>query len=434
MIQFAIQITDKDWGGKQIILENVSESSIQKTLSITTHPVVSGDEIADHFYKNPATMSFSGTISLNGSKPVILNSLPQDTPLRSYQKFFEKLQDEGHLCDIVKIQRGEDGNTRFLKRENMVLSSISWTENINTLDFSFSWTQALTVEASEYVPDETDTDLPKVDEAPTVSFSERAIDWTYVEANIFADLIYQSLLQKELLQYIVEKRGNIPIIKSEDNKERLFNVSGIAIKIPTDTNVWYGILQGIGFVTLPIGWFFPQFSLYGNYPFTYSGIESIDDKTCKRLSDFLSLLHENFLNYDKLMTVYQIATNSEQDVIVGIQNKFYLFQIRWDNINQTYKLDIVDYSLTEKENTAPSLGGLSDMRSAITDYSQATNNNAILKAPTGEYVHCIRYPTKNDTYNLKNYSFVVSPPDKTPDEFWNKIWEIATISFRGRPD
>ena len=96
MTQFAIQITDKDWGGKQIILENVSESSIQKTLSITTHPVVSGDEIADHFYKNPATMSFSGTISLNGSKPVILNSLPQDTPLRSYQKFFEKLQDEGH--------------------------------------------------------------------------------------------------------------------------------------------------------------------------------------------------------------------------------------------------------------------------------------------------------------------------------------------------
>ena len=49
MTQFAIQITDKDWGGKQIILENVSESSIQKTLSITTHPVVSGDEIADHF-------------------------------------------------------------------------------------------------------------------------------------------------------------------------------------------------------------------------------------------------------------------------------------------------------------------------------------------------------------------------------------------------
>ena len=154
------------------------------------------------------------------------------------------------------------------------------------------------------------------------------------------------------LEEMAEKLKANTMSKGVTENDRLFNVSGIAIKIPTDTNVWYGILQGIGFVTLPIGWFFPQFSLYGNYPFTYSGIESIDDKTCKRLSDFLSLLHENFLNYDKLMTVYQIATNSEQDVIVGIQNKFYLFQTRWDNINQTYKLDIVDYSLAEKENTA----------------------------------------------------------------------------------
>ena len=78
-MRFAVQIFDKT-DNRKIYLENVSDSQITKNITITTHPVVSGEEIADHYYKEPITMTINGVISLNGSKSEVLEGSTVRTP------------------------------------------------------------------------------------------------------------------------------------------------------------------------------------------------------------------------------------------------------------------------------------------------------------------------------------------------------------------
>ena len=204
-MRFAVQIFDKT-DNRKIYLENVSDSQIAKNITITTHPVVSGEEIADHYYKEPTTMTINGVISLNGSKSEVLEgSTVKGNPrmLRRFEEVFERVQNDGHLCDIVKIQRGESGSYRFSKRENMVLTAVTWTEGINTLGFNMTFTQALIVDQTIFEDDNridtgktdrdnnntlTDETLPNVNVPDKTSFAREIVDWDVVEAQIVASL------------------------------------------------------------------------------------------------------------------------------------------------------------------------------------------------------------------------------------------------------
>ena len=69
-----------------LYFDYVGENSVTLNTTITEHPLVSGDMIADHQYIEPATASFSGTFSLYGNKKsyAIMHASSQ-LRLRRYQ-------------------------------------------------------------------------------------------------------------------------------------------------------------------------------------------------------------------------------------------------------------------------------------------------------------------------------------------------------------
>ena len=455
MARFAVQIEAKDWEGeggqKKFFLENISESSITKSLTITTHPVIGGEKIADHFYKNPATLNFSGIISLNSNKTEITEGVilgknnPQE--LGRFQQIFEKIQSEGLLCDIVKIQRGEDGGYRFRKQDNMVLSSITWTEGINSLGFDMSWTQALIVEQTNFATSsnggttgdtdvnnsqvENDVNLPSVESPNLSSFSETAMDWTQVEAELLNELRTQKLLTNDVIEYVVSHQGNMPDLSLAPKKQKkLFAVCSIVQKKDISkagriktylTNALYGIFARVGVSVVSL---FKkgstQAAIYGN-SFSTDGWESMDS-IVTRLGEFLWTMDKILVEKYNNMSVYRITSNGAHDVLLQIGNESYTCKFRCNNTTGRWYLDV--------EKDGGIVAGISDLKSCITDYSQATNSNRLFRADDGNYVHVVRIPSKAFTFDLTNYCLVVSPANFTPDKFNEEIQAAFNRTFK----
>ena len=186
MSNFAVTIrcrlNEDDAEDTLIILDTVKASSIQADSQVTSHPVAEGDIVADHMYKEPITLTLNGQISLSGNKG--LGLLGENESLQNVQDIFEKIKDNGILCDIVKVQLvdKDDGTQipQFKVRQNMVLRNITWTEKINTLSFSFSFIQVLIADINVEDIDPTDENLPEINTPNTLNFTDTLIDWNQI--------------------------------------------------------------------------------------------------------------------------------------------------------------------------------------------------------------------------------------------------------------
>lgn len=125
-----------------ILLDTINETSVNTSSNLTQHPIVNGDMVADHMYKDPITISLSGSFSLNGG--TLMNISSTGSSLSNIQTLFERIKNEGIVCSLMKVMTDSKQNMRFLERNNMVLTSIRWSEKVNSMDFSFTFTQVLT--------------------------------------------------------------------------------------------------------------------------------------------------------------------------------------------------------------------------------------------------------------------------------------------------
>ena len=137
---------------ENFLFDYVEDATTNLTSDITTHPLVNGDIIADHMYLNPSTVSFSGTFSLLGNKKYDFGNTDR---LANIQEIFERIMKEGIMCTLVKMSSTGD-TSRFKVRENMVLTSITWVERQTSMDFTFTFNEALTsvVDDVEYEVEE----------------------------------------------------------------------------------------------------------------------------------------------------------------------------------------------------------------------------------------------------------------------------------------
>ena len=442
-MRFAVQIFDKT-DNRKIYLENVSDSQITKNITITTHPIVSGEEIADHYYKEPITMTINGVISLNGSKSEVLEgSTVKGNPrmLRRFEEVFERVQNDGHLCDIVKIQRGESGSYRFSKRENMVLTAISWTEGINTLGFNMTFTQALIVDQTIFEDDNridtgktdrdnnntlTDETLPNVNVPDKTSFAREIVDWDVIEAQIVASLHMSGAIPDEFYNAIISA--------SPPTAEGLERVTAVKDVTLADVTKAISIFQRsksylrddnpFGLDRQRVGWYFKTVSprvavqtlLFEDKRFPGSTIYF------KSAGRFIKKLDEYLRQLSSPYEMYQFAQSGEQDVLVTIGNENFIFQVRNNNVNGSYGITILKEQTSAAENPV-SVGGISDIRGAISTYVQATNSNALLRTGNGQYIHLLKL--KERTVGLEYFALVISPPNTSPDAFVENIIKIV---------
>ena len=417
---------------------------------------MSGEQIADHYYKDPITMTISGVISLNGSKSEVLEgSTVRGNPrmLRRFEEVFERVQNDGHLCDIVKIQRGESGSYRFSKRENMVLTAISWTEGINTLGFNMTFTQALIVDQTIFEDDnridtgKTDRDnnntlpdesLPNVNVPDKTSFAREIVDWDVIEAQIVASLrmagvfserfftaaLSINYLSEPLTEEKIKDEKSIRNVTLADIQKacRIFALSldyigknnpfelDVIDKAGKHYNKERNRMEGMeGTRTDPI--------LLAKDPV----------RILKRVGQFINELDGYLKSLETHYEMYRFPQSGEQDVLVAIGNEDFVFQVRNNNVNGSYKITVLQGQNSAAENPV-SVGGISDIRGGISTYMQATNSNAILRTGGGQYVHLLKLEER--TVGLDYFALIISPVQYPPDSFIENIRKI-TRSFVG---
>lgn len=175
------------------MLDAVDNFQVAGQNEMTSHPMVTGDVVGDHIIVQPCQITFNGTISLNASSPV--------KSLSSIQKIFEDLKDNGVLCTVAKVKTASN-EFRFLKRNNMVLTGIVWTEHINSVDFNFTFNQALLdnvavtqVAAGKFLPD--------IVEPRTLTFQGTLISTEELYNEIIKALIESGVVEEQFWEQAI---------------------------------------------------------------------------------------------------------------------------------------------------------------------------------------------------------------------------------------
>ena len=157
-------------------LDTCSARSLTSSATVTSFPIENGLFASDHMYRNPRTFTLSGTFSLNrGGHRIVdsytmdaiqswhpeggtvswedwlqndgaaLKSLNAENYLQSVQTVFEYIQEKGILCQIMMAQDTKESSARFKVRNNMVLQNIQWQEQYNSMTYSFTFQEVISV-------------------------------------------------------------------------------------------------------------------------------------------------------------------------------------------------------------------------------------------------------------------------------------------------
>lgn len=155
-------------------LDTCTSRSVTSNANVAQYPAESGDTISDHMYRNPRTLNLSGRFSLAGKnnyesrnsydlselikgageipwdewltgEGASLKNVSTIGRLEAIEQIFEFIQEKGILCTILMCEEGSTSVTRFKVRENMALSGISWTEEYNSMQYSFTFTEIIPI-------------------------------------------------------------------------------------------------------------------------------------------------------------------------------------------------------------------------------------------------------------------------------------------------
>lgn len=202
-------------------LDLQKSKNVRASSEVISNPMKNGDTMSDHMYRNPSTVTLSGTFSLNGrygrdkSYDFIFdgekfNNVSQDSldRLTKIEATFEHIKNTGTLVDIVSIATDNGSNnidsskSRFLWRRNMALADISWTENQNSIEFDFTFKEIILVKQKTYEYNNYDPDLPEFYQPPASSIGTLFADSDQLPQIVIESLYRHNYLNGELLKFL----------------------------------------------------------------------------------------------------------------------------------------------------------------------------------------------------------------------------------------
>ena len=206
---------------KYFPIDYLEERRVSATSNIASHPLMNGDTISDHMYRNPTSLSIGGQFSLNGRnyKNKSYDFIGEKgNRLTNIQKVFEFIKNNAILCDIVTLEIDVDkadpdddskseyssANTRFLTRSNMALVNINWTEKLNSMSFSFEFKEVITINGDDMVQ-EADLDLPCVYQPRAASLGSVLNDVGILPKTIIEILNNNGYIDKDWAKNVWEK-------------------------------------------------------------------------------------------------------------------------------------------------------------------------------------------------------------------------------------
>ena len=358
-----------------LYFDYVGENSITLNTTITEHPLVSGDMIADHQYIEPATASFSGTFSLYGNKKSYAIMRNNRTIFENYgsnvndrlsyiQEIFERIQKDGIHCNIVKLSTNND-SSRFKARKNMILNSITWTERQFSVDFDFSFREALSAEVpyeNDYFVDDTDNDLPYVTQPVQRSAVDELLDKNQVIEALVFTLLNENLDEEKRINSMDFSRYAKDGSFWNDTKKSWAQgaVIGTVVTVAS-MNVIAGLCGGLA-AAFPVGTLIAvgigtvvciasaitlickkvkQAQSYNIKAFKYYKRLAKKQKEDDRYVEFIGEVMTSVSTLDNTITLLGFDSNLSQQCLITIDNNLYAFTFTKSTNNSYYCLSVV---------------------------------------------------------------------------------------------
>lgn len=376
-------------------LDTCTDRSLSSSATIPQYPVESGVTVSDHMYRNPRNLTLSGTFSLNrgntenyytlaniiGGKESgsaawanwfeneggDLKQLDIADRMTAVQALFEWIQAKGVLCDIYMVDRSTaDEKTRFKSRHNMALQSISWRESYNSMSYTLSFTEVISISPLSSFEVYSYSDLyPNVNLPAARSLGEVLIDTGNLISLVLQTLVKGGYISEADCKALVlngdttkggELKSFIQSVLNVFKSELFAGLIGLAIGagVAVTGAIATGIIAGkmgiavsVGAAAGPVGWIILGAALLGAAIGATVGRISQAKKEA-RLRDGFNLI-KNYRQYIDPKTLAPIKDT--KDAILNLPD-FARLRVLIDDIaaglNNTFQ-DLTFYQLSTTE-------------------------------------------------------------------------------------
>lgn len=405
--QVAYQISCTINGVRQkFLLDTIEGNDVRSSSNMTSHPIYQGDIIGDHMYKTQSTVQISGSYSINAGTNLMLGNTAN--ALATFEAVFETIKNKGIICELLKISN-TNNKTLFLKRSNMALTDIHFTEQINSIEFDFTFKQIITTTAATNAAnytgdiaqnvgkfDDTDAYLPSFSAYTLSNFVTAVVNYGNIckiinetlqltneqtqqittKIRMFGSNGLTSLgIANDIAKLIISSLASI----TQSNVDRLF-ADGFVSKLNTASLVQ--LLQG----------------------------KDITNQAIVAYCEYLGKIYKKVNSLSDVITCYQISSSGEQTSTLLINNIYYEFEFKRNNVSDSYYLAVKNANADNPEYEISSCL----CSSAVTNFTDCTLENMLFNT-SKSFVYLLK--AKNtDEHDLTNYYVVVS---KIPAETFN---------------
>ena len=329
---------------------------------------------------------------------------------------------------MAKIQINDDNlqDIRFLQRSNLLLNTIQWTEKINTLGYSFSFQEIAFAQSIEYDVANDDENMPNIAELSTRSFSEILIDKSELLGQVVKILYDENLMSESFFE------GLRTVSSDELKKLGIGIVVGSAVAILTAVIAAGIIAIAGGSAAGPIG------TLVGvivavaaivttilvlgiqqaikwiqtRCKYSLKPFNKWKEKEFKRFAKFILSMNDEVSKINDTIKVRGFTDDKDQEAVLSINNTYYVYKFTTNNLNNSRTLEIKDID-------GKTVGkGMSDIRSAPTDYGKCNSGNCVFKDEENNiYISLVYIGEDNidEKNKMTNYVLVIAP--FKPEEF-----------------
>lgn len=386
-----------------ILLDAIEDSVVTLDSTISTHPQLNGTEVADHMYKNPASLGLSGAFSVYGGNLIDTNGNVGGTMMTWIQNLFEFLKDNGIICKLSKISQDSNKTAaRFKTRKNMVLQSITWTEKLLSMSFNFNFVEVQLAKIQEYHVDQSDSFLPSIDVLQSISFTQEVLNWNEILDLVIAIGIETKFIDPRIVEQAMGTVGiysGIGLAASGVAVYYMASLAGGVSSIPVAGWIVAGVIA-LAIIGFGVYQAIHQAMLSKKFKedqIKYFGDDVKDKEQVERFNNFISNISKQIVRLDESITAYSMTLTDPCQFYVNFENNYYLCEVQ-NSAPQGSYVGTIQYggrkpfhAFVLKDIDGNPLGKWVQIETAYSDLSQCNSAQCIYRLPyTGSYVYLLR--------------------------------------------
>lgn len=431
------------------LLDVITNKNVTLSSQLTTYPIASSpetngrnDNIIDHKFDQPISVSISGTFALRGRNAGIdKNGISR---LKKKQELFEKLKSDGILCTIITVNKKD---MVFRIRKNMCLTSIQWSESLSSVgfDFTFSEIRLAVISETAYEKDATDPDLPNVTDGQKLDFTDVFLKPEDMVAMLVKLGVQDGFISNDYINHVVADVGIIMAEVTVAGGAVLGAVAGSLAGIAMLTavgatgvgavlEIGAGVIVGVVAIAWALWnkWKNRDSVKYRVKPFRYSKNAEELAKTDERFTEFVEQVYNQVKQLNDKMHVFGITSDEDQDCTRYVDGDPYYFSFKKETGSGYYNLKI--------QQALSSDGGdgvviYNSRLVPLKSMADCTDGNNLFKKVDGWWVYIINEQIdSSDTAHknsLKNCRVLVSP--RSISKFNERIIKILRSAYRNDP-